>query len=150
MEHTFNISNCRSGKAQARQSRDMEFLEAYKAALAQLIDAKVKNPKQHAVRWAIYNGAPHYHVSYDRAYKVVCQILQRNINPVKPSLQASMWLEIAERVRSLTMHCSVSVAKALELVLLNCRASRFFISEHYAYANLLPRARHERLGQKFR
>jgi hypothetical protein len=55
-----------------------------------------------------------------------------------------MWLEIARRVRELTVNGGVSVAQALDLVLTHCRASRFFISEHYAYANLLPRARKER------
>lgn len=146
MKHTPYYPHPDSGKKKARQERDHEFLETYKATLAQLINAKVKNPKMEAVRWTIHNGAPHYHVSYERAYRVVCQILRNGKVPVKPSLQARMWHEIAQRVCSLTQQGRVSVAKALELVLLHCRASRFFISEHYAYANLLPRARHERLN----
>lgn len=149
MERIFNNSPCRDGQLSARKARDLEFIKTYKATLAQLIEAKVKNPKLHAVRWTIYHGAPHYHVSYERAYRVVCEILLRDKKPVKPTLQACMWLEIAERVKSLTMNCSLSVARALELVLSHCRASRFFISEHYAYANLLPRARQERLGRRY-
>ncbi|MBO7609086.1 MAG: hypothetical protein J6S96_02640 [Muribaculaceae bacterium] len=148
MKHTFNCLPSQNGKQQARKARDLEFIETYKAALEQLISAKVKNPKMEAVRWTIFNGAPHYHVSYERAYRVVCKILHEKSSPIKPSLQACMWNEIAQRVSSLTQYGRVSVAKALELVLLHCRASRFFISEHYAYANLLPRARHERLARR--
>lgn len=144
MNNTMIFSDSSNGKIAARRRRDKEFLETYNAALARFINTKVSNPRREAARWTIFNGTPHYHVSYERAYKVVCSIINRNIMPVKPSLQAMMWHEIAHRVRELTANVGVSVAQALDLVLTHCRASRFFISEHYAYANLLPRARKER------
>lgn len=144
MENTNDLLHSGSGKAIARRARDKEFVETYNAALAKLVNTNLSNPRRAAVKWTVFNGAPHYHVSYERAYKVVCHILRHNASPVKPSLQTAMWMEIAQRVKELMAGSTLSVAQALELVLTHCRASRFFISEHYAYANLLPRARKER------
>lgn len=146
MKNTSTQPHPENGKKLARISRDKEFLTTYKAALAHLIESKVKNPKLLAVRWTILNSSPHYHVSYERAYKVICHILRHNELPIKPSLQACMWNEIAQRVKALTGNGITSISKALELVLTHCRASRFFISEHYAYASILPRSRRERTG----
>ncbi|MBR1803647.1 MAG: hypothetical protein IJ775_01905 [Muribaculaceae bacterium] len=144
MNYTHISTAEKSGKLAARQSRDREFLEIYNQALELFIKQGVPNPKRLAVRWAISHGAPHYHVSYERAYKVINHILHKGHNPLLPSLQACMWQEIAERVRELTESAGMSVARAVEFVLAHCRASRFFVTEHYAYATLVDRARKER------
>ena len=147
MKHS--TSTTTNGKKVARQSRDREFLDMYDKALASVLKQNISNPKRVAVRWTIYNSCPHYHVSFDRAYKVVSHLLRKGYAPLMPSLQASMWMEIAQRVRSLINDAGMSIAKAIDFVLTNCRASRFFISEHYAYTTLVDRARHERMKAKY-
>ena len=141
MNNTNLSSVVSNGKTQAREARDREFMETYRQALDMFLRQGVSNPKRLAVRWAIYHGAPHYHVSFDRAYKVVNHILHKGRNPLLPSLQAKMWLEIADRVNELIQSAGMSVSRALDFVLAHCRASRFFITEHYAYATLVDRAR---------
>lgn len=144
MNNTHYSIDADNGKRAARQKRDREFMETYLQALELFIKQGVRNPKRLAVRWAIKHGAPHYHVSYERAYKVITYMLRRGCNPLLPSLQAEMWQEIAERVRELIDSAGLSVVRAIDFVLVHCRASRFFITEHYAYATLVDRARRER------
>ncbi|MBQ7689588.1 MAG: hypothetical protein IJT30_00100 [Muribaculaceae bacterium] len=135
-----------NGKTSARRERDREFLACYTQALQLAIAQRVPNAQQLAVCWTIHNGSPHYHVSYERAYKVVRRLLADGTEPpIRESLQLEMWREIARRVAALTAGTRVSVAKALEFVLEYGRASRFFVTERYARETLVPRARRERM-----
>ncbi len=133
-----------NGKKAARQRRDNEFMALYREALALALRQGVADAKRLAVQWTIYNSSPHYHVSYERAYKVVRRLLRGESAPVRESLQLEMWRELAGRVAMLVAHGRVSVAQALEFVLEHCRASRFFVTERYAYETLVERARRER------
>ena len=125
------IMNNLNGKTENRRSRDQEFLQLYTAALKLMIDRRVRHPRKAAIAFTIHNGTPHYHVSYERAYEVVRQLLAGK-HPLRPSLQAQMWEEITDRVRKLMTDRRISIAVALDFVLQHCRASRFFISEAYA------------------
>ena len=53
--------------------------------------------------------------------------------------------EIAQKVRQVMCGGKMSMAAAIEFVLTNCRASRFFITEHYAALRFKPSSRRERL-----
>lgn len=132
-----NITPSTHPKALARNARDEEFMRLYRAALAQFIKCRSPQPKRDAVRWVISNGHPLYHVSYERAYRVVCGILHSGKLPFRPSLQGQMWLEISQHVHNLVQHGKMSVAQAVEFVLEHCRASRFFITEQYAYNTIV-------------
>ncbi|MBQ0068142.1 MAG: hypothetical protein KBT09_00085 [Bacteroidales bacterium] len=125
-----------SGKRRNKLMRDNEFMEMYLKVLDFMFEMKVSNPRRMAVNYTVLNGKPHYHVSYDRAYNVVRNLLNNNVNPVKPSLQSLMWEEIAGKVKALMVKNDVSIARAVEFVLEHCRASRFFISPEYAYFSI--------------
>ncbi len=115
-----------------RQRRDHEFMAMFREALMLFIDRNDKDPRKKAIEFTIHNGKPRYYVSHERAYIVVCSILKHGKNPVKPSLQAEMWNEIAQKVRQAVDSGAPSISKAIDFVLDNCRASRFFISCNYA------------------
>ena len=141
---TMNTSSTINGKTAARRRRDLEFLQLYNQALDLALTQRVPDAKRLAVTWTIYNSSPHYHVSYERAYKVVRSLLNGTAQPLRDSLQLQMWREIARRVNMLRAQGRMSVARALEFVLEHCRASRFFVTERYAYETLVDRARRER------
>ena len=138
-----NTSTSLNGKTADRRQRDREFLQLYTQALELALTQRVPDAKRLAVTWTIYNSSPHYHVSYERAYKVVRSLLNGSAQPLRDSLQLQMWREIAGRVKMLRDRGKMSVAKALEFVLEHCRASRFFVTERYAYETLVDRARRE-------
>lgn len=134
-----------NGKTAARRARDREFLDTYTQALQLALAQHVPNAQQLAVLWTIHNSRPRYHVSFERAYKVVSLLLRGKRPALRESLQLAMWRELAQRVRMLTAGHTMSVASALEFVLEHGHASRFFVSERYARETLVPRARRERM-----
>ena len=69
------------------QARDMEFVALYNDTLKLMIDRGVAAPRREAIRFTIHNGHPRYHVSYKRAYAVVCQL----INHGKKTLNNHSW-----------------------------------------------------------
>ncbi|MCF0182679.1 MAG: hypothetical protein HUK11_10600 [Muribaculaceae bacterium] len=125
-----------SGKHRARIERDTEFIKAYRRVLELMIERGVPDARRAAIEFTVAHVQPRYHVSYDRAYNVVTEIIAGRGNPVKPSLQAQMWEEIAQRVRQLITSKQISIARAVEFVLEHCRASRFFITPDYAYHHI--------------
>ena len=52
-------------------------------------------------------------------------------------LHRDMWNELADKVQAVIDVSGLSIAKALEFVLMHGRASRFFLTEPYAKDNLL-------------
>jgi hypothetical protein len=130
-------------KTHLRIMRDKEFLDLYHETLNLMLANGVKDARRAAINFALYNGHPHYYVSFDRAYIVVCSILRHDKSPINNNHLDMMWHEIASRVEALTAAGNVSIATAIKFVLDNCRASRFFLSEKYAYHNTY-RASHER------
>ena len=131
------------------QARDMEFVALYNPTLQLMIERGSPAPRRQAIHFVIHNGTPRYHVSYKRAYEVVCQMLRHSRTPTASSLQAAMWHEIASRVAQLCATDGMSIARAVEFVLEHCRATRFYISEEHA-DTILDRARREYRLRKLR
>lgn len=125
-----------SGKHFSRLKRDNEFIEAYRQVLDLMLERGVASPRKAAIEFTVFNSRPHYHVSVERALVVVGRILSSGRNIVKPSLQALMWEEIASKVKQLVDKKGVSLSCAVQFVIDNCRASRFFVSPQYAYHHI--------------
>lgn len=125
-----------SGKHRARLRRDNEFLETYRQVLDLMIERGVPSPRRAAVEFTVLNSRPHYHVSIERALVVVGRMLSSGRNIVKPSLQALMWEEIASKVKQLIDCKGISLNSAVQFVIDNCRASRFFVTPQYAYHHI--------------
>lgn len=135
-------------RTENRTARDMEFVALYNPTLQLMIRRGVAAPRRMAIHFVIHNGHPRYHVSFKRAYDVVCQLLLQGKQPPRPSLQWQMWQEIARRVDQLRQAEGMSVACALEFVLAHCRATRFYISEEHA-DTIVDRARREYRQRKY-
>ena len=133
-----------NGKTQNRMTRDSEFLDLYHDALQLMLAAGVKNARRAAIECALKQGRPRYNVSFDRAYPVVCKILNQNIVPVKSPIKRAFWLELAQQVRDVRGNHNVSIAAALDFVLLHGRASSYFINPDYAYWNTYRASRERR------
>ena len=133
-----------------RAQRDREFQELFNETYDLMLKRKVKNPRREALRFTLCNGSPHYHVSFDRAYIVVPQILRSGKMPIGRAMAAQMWSEISQRVRQLMTDHNMSIAAALEFVLMYCRASRFFMTDHYASCRFRPLSRRQRLLRTYR
>ena len=131
------------------QARDMEFVALYNDTLKLMIDRGVAAPRREAIRFTIHNGHPRYHVSYKRAYAVVCQLMNHGKMPINPSQSAQMWVELTNRVEALCRNTGLSIARAVEFVLQHCRATRFYISEAHA-DSILDRARRQYRQQKLK
>ncbi|MBQ4005718.1 MAG: hypothetical protein II609_03010 [Muribaculaceae bacterium] len=142
-----------NGKQRARQERDKEFLDMFGDVLRLMLDRKMPHPLKSAVLFTLHNGTPHYHVSFDRAYIVTNIVLRTGEPPVKNPVQRALWLEIAQRVQQLVAMSGggLSVAKALEYVLLNCRATRFYMSEKWALRHIhtMRAEKRQRLSQRW-
>lgn len=131
-----------------RQQRDQEFLDMYRESLQLMIKNQVPHPRRAAVRYTVMHGRPHYHVSFERAYRIVCgTLLHNDYSTLRNPLTVAMWQEITAQVREAMRQFHASVAQALEFVLENCRASRFFITEEYAFRTSYAIAR-RLLGRK--
>lgn len=139
------------------QLRDKEFLELYRPTLDALLERGVPMSKARraAADFTIANGHPHYHVSHERAYRCVCHLLNADdkrgngsrtyrtseeIGLAKRRLRRQMWQEITQRVRTL-MDKGLSVECAIDHVLENCRASRFFLSPATALTKICTQVR---------
>lgn len=124
----------KSESAQRRDERDQELTELYCEIYDHLRTKRVKNLKQLALNIALSTGSPRYHVGNDRASIVVSQLLN-NSKPLqlKSSVNRAMWVEIAEKVKCLMAGDKMSMAQAIPIVLEQCRASRFFLTEQHAW-----------------
>lgn len=123
-----------SESAQRRDERNRELTELYCEIYDKITSKRVKNPRQAALAIAIATGTPPYHVSFDRAYIVVPKLLAGDCRlKFKSNVNREMWNDICNKVKCLTANGNISIAKAIEIVLIQCRASRFFISESNAW-----------------
>ncbi len=132
-----------------RVRRNDEFLRIFKSALHEMIASGVKKPHDAAVRYTLEHGKPSYHVSHAHAYRVVSALLAgRPLRKVNPLLCA-MWHEIAAHAAAVIDERRCSISRAVDVVLLEQRASRFFITEGYALrlAYSLRRASREELAR---
>ncbi|MBQ3959597.1 MAG: hypothetical protein II592_01950 [Muribaculaceae bacterium] len=133
-----------NGKTQNRMTRDSEFLDIYHEALQMMLASGVTNPRRAAIRCALQQGKPRYTVSFDRAYPVVCTILNKGSVPVKTALKRAFWQELADKVAQVRQLAPVSIATALDFVLRHGHPSSYFIDEDYAYWNTYRASRERR------
>ena len=141
------------------RQRDKEFLALYQPTL-DLLQAQglsAGKARRAAVEFTIAHGHPHYHVDHERAYRIVCHLLNADqkkghgartyrtseeMGLAKSRLRRQMWLEITQQVLILQSQ-GMSVERAIDHVLEHCRASRFFISPATALTKICPQA-HQR------
>lgn len=136
------------------RQRDQEFLALYQPTL-ELLQAQglpTGKAQRAAVEFTIAHGHPHYHVDHERAYRIVCHLLNagqkkgngartyrtsEEMGLAKNRLRQQMWFEIAQQVLKLQAQ-GMSVEQALDHVLVHCRASRFYISPATALTKICP------------
>ena len=124
----------KSESAQRRHERDRQLTELYCEIYDNLRKRQVKNLRKVALSIALATGTPRYHVGFDRAYVVVPKLLENSDSvSFKSSVTRDMWLDITARVRCLMSQDKMTIAKALNIVLEQCRASRFFLTENHAW-----------------
>ena len=123
-----------SESAQRRAERDRELTELYCEIYDSLKATRVKNLRRVALRIAIATGTPRYHVGFDRAYVVIQKLLHDQGKIIfKSSPIGKLWQDIASKVRMLMSDGKLSIAQSVEIVLEQCRASRFFLTESHAW-----------------
>ena len=123
-----------SESSQRRAERDRELTELYCEIYDSLRTTRVKNLRQVALSIALATGSPRYHVGFDRAYVVVPQLLRNGMDVSFKSLPIkNLWLDITCKVKRLMLEGKLSAAQAIDIVLEQCRASRFFLSEAHAW-----------------
>ena len=88
-------------------TRDSEFLDLYHDALQLMLAAGVKNARRAAIECALKQGKPRYNVSFERAYPVVCKIINQGIVPVKTPIKRAFWIELAQQVSDVRMNRNI-------------------------------------------
>lgn len=135
-------------KAQMRHLRDKEFLEAYRQTASEMMSGKEPFVRRKAIRQALKRGRPMYYLSYNRTYTVMLHYLATGDVPIKAIQQRAMWLEIAQKVcNEQAINPTLTLPQAIARTLATARASRFFISEEYAYKLLYRIIRERRKAQ---
>ena len=123
-----------SESAQRRDERDRQLTELYCEIYDNLKTHRVKNLRRVALSIALTTGSPRYHVGFDRAYAVVPQLLTNSdAITFKSTTTRDMWLDMTAKVRCLMTQGKMSIAQAVTIVLEQCRASRFYLTENHAW-----------------
>ena len=123
-----------SESAQRRDERDRELTELYCEIYDRLRERRVKNLRLVALNIALASGNPRYHVGYERASTVVPMLLREDPRiTFKSSVIREMWLDITDKVRRLVSEGKLSMSQAIDIVLEQCRASRFFLTPEHAW-----------------
>ncbi len=117
--------------------RDAELLRDYREKIAEAMKSGGEINRHKIVRDVLHSGRPHYYVSFDQAYNVMSEINTHGLPSRKLTLKQQMWMEIYDKMQQLReRHPNLAIHAALARVLLSERASRYFISEDYAYKHL--------------
>ncbi|MGN0214072.1 MAG: hypothetical protein ACI4AH_04600 [Muribaculaceae bacterium] len=133
-----------NSKTHMRHLRDKEFLEVYRQVAHEMMQDKEPFVRREAIRRTIERGKPLYYLSYNRTYTVMLRYMSTGDVPLKAHEQRAMWLEIGAAVKhEMAEHPSLTLPQAIARVLATAHASKFFISEAYAY-KLLYRIMRER------
>jgi hypothetical protein len=123
-----------SESAQRRDERDRELTELYCEIYDRLRERRVKNLRLVALNIALASGNPRYHVGYERASTVIPMLLREDPRiTFKSSVIREMWLDITDKVRRLVSEGKLSMSQAIDIVLEQCRASRFFLTPEHAW-----------------
>ncbi len=125
--------------------RNKELLHDYRQALREAYDNNLSINRRELVKRVLLNGRPHYYVNFDHAYNVIMHINSKNEVAKKTKLKQEMWREIYRKVKAeQERHPTLSLSAALTRVLASERASRYYISEDYAYKYLYHVCRESR------
>lgn len=117
--------------------RNRELLRDYKRALKEAYRSNAEINRRELIRKVLLEGKPLYYVNFDHAYNVIMHINCRNEVTKKTHLKRAMWMEIYHKVKAeQEKRPSLSLSSALARVLASERASRYYISEAYAYKYL--------------
>lgn len=117
--------------------RDNELLRDYREKLAEAMKRGGTINRKEIVREVLRDGHPRYYLNFDQAYNVMSQIKNHGMSGRKLTLKQQMWMEIYEKVqRESLKNPNLAIHAVLARVLLTERASRYFISENYAYKYL--------------
>lgn len=119
------------------EMRDHELAVAYKKLLKEEFAKGGKISRRHIVERVIHETHPHFHVSFEHAYKVLSTIKHHGVNNFKLTLRQQMWLELQSLVEEeMLARPYLNMGHALSRVLAEKRASRFYISPSYCYKRL--------------
>ncbi|MBQ7942290.1 MAG: hypothetical protein IJ328_07805 [Muribaculaceae bacterium] len=118
--------------------RDNELTSAYKKFLKEEFLKGGKINRRKVIERTITESRPHFHVSFEHAYKVLSTIRNHGTkNCFKLTLHQQMWQELLTLVEEeLTSRPYLSMGHALSRVLAEKRASRFYLSHDYCYKRL--------------
>lgn len=125
--------------------RNRELLRDYRRELKEAFNNNAEINRRELIRKVLLDGKPLYYVNFDHAYNVIMHINCHNEVSKKTQLKRAMWMEIYHKVKAeQEKRPSLSLSSALARVLATERASRYFISEAYAYKYLYSVCRESR------
>ncbi len=128
--------------------RNKELLRDYREKLHEAFESDKPLNRKEIVRLVLLEGKPHYYVCFDHAYNIMMKLNTTGKVSKKTMLKQQMWKEIHEKVRkTMADNPGLAMHNALARVLVNERASRYYISEVYAYRYLYKLC-HEGCGDK--
>ena len=118
--------------------RDSELTSAYKKFLKEEFLRGDKISRHQVIERTIHESRPHFHVSYEHAYKVLSSIRNHGApHSFKLTLHQQMWQELLTLVEEeMKARPYLSMGHALSRVLAEKRASRFYLSHDYCYKRL--------------
>lgn len=124
-----------------RQRRDRHLVMEMRRVIKQAYESGEIPPMKEVAALAVEQPAPGYYVEYSTAL----QMMYRQVDKSRRSpLQQAMWREIHDKAQGrVESGQAVSMARAVEEVLLEEGASRYFISPEHAQ-RIYQRRRHSR------
>lgn len=125
--------------------RDRELMAAYKKVLKEEFEKGERINRSDIVNRVIHESHPHFHVSYEHAYKVLSSVRNHGTQGFRLTLRQQMWHELNMLVNEeMQARPYLSMSHALSRVLAEKRASRFYISHDYCYRKLYKIENHEK------
>lgn len=117
--------------------RDNELISAYKRVLKDEFNKGNKINRKHVIERTIHESKPHFHVSFEHAYKVISTIRNTDGILFRKSLRQEMWQELLSLVDAeMRERPYLNMGHALSRVLAEKHASRFYLSTEYCYKKL--------------
>lgn len=118
--------------------RDSELTSAFKKFLKEEFLKGDKINRRKVIERTIHESRPHFHVSYEHAYKVLSTIRNHGTSQsFKLTLHQQMWQELLSLVEEeMAARPHLNMGHALSRVLAEKRASRFYLSHDYCYKRL--------------
>lgn len=120
-----------------REMRDKELLSAYRKVIKEEFEAGKHIDRKRVIKRVIEESHPHFHVSFEHAYKVLSSVRIHGTESFKCTLRRQMWSELLALVEEeMQAKPYLTLSNALSRVLASKRASRFYISPEYCYKYL--------------